>query len=45
MGEDGESLTYVASDLSEFDGFGFVEATEPTRYLELDEPGARGDGG
>ncbi|NHX34857.1 MULTISPECIES: erythromycin esterase family protein [Halolamina] len=36
MVEDGESLTYVASDLSEFDGFAFVGTTGPTRHLGLD---------
>ncbi|KPN29870.1 erythromycin esterase [Halolamina pelagica] len=36
MVEDGESLTYAASDLSEFDGFAFVETTEPTHHLGLD---------
>lgn len=36
MVEDGESLTYVASDLSEFDGFAFVRTTDPTRHLGLD---------
>lgn len=44
MIEDGESLTYVASDLSEFDGFAFVEATDPTRHLGLDGPDASRDG-
>ena len=37
MVEDGESLTYVASDLTEFDGFAFVRTTGPTRHLGLDD--------
>lgn len=37
MVEDGESLTYVASDLTEFDGFAFVGATEPTRHLMIED--------
>lgn len=36
MVKDGESLRYVASDLSEFDGVAFVATTEPTRHLGLD---------
>jgi erythromycin esterase len=36
MVENGDSLTYVASDLSEFDAFAFVKTTEPTRHLGLD---------
>ena len=36
MVEDGESLTYVESDLSEFDAFAFVERTDPTRHLHPD---------
>lgn len=40
MIEDGKSLTYVASDLFEFDGFAFIERTEPIRHLGLDAPDA-----
>ena len=36
MVEDGESLTYVASDLSEFDAFAFVRTTDPTNHLGVD---------
>ncbi|MFW5917452.1 MAG: hypothetical protein ACOCRD_03475, partial [Halorubrum sp.] len=37
MVEDGESLTYVATDLTEFDGFAFVGTTGPTHHLGLDD--------
>jgi len=37
MVKDGESLSYVPSDLAAFDGFAFVERTEPTRHLGIDQ--------